>query len=379
MRNLYLLGATGSIGTQALNIIRQTKDYQVIGITFYNNVCLGKEIIKEFKPEIVWVKTEEVKQELEKEFPKLKVYFGKEGMIDFALYEKPGLFLNALMGSSGLLPTYYAIKSKKDILLANKESLVIGGKLIMELAREMKVSIFPLDSEHNSLFQLLRKENKEDIKKIYLTASGGALRDKTRAELKIVTKEEVLNHPNWKMGEKITVDSATMINKGFEVIEAYHLFGLRIDQIDTILHRESIVHALVEYEDGTVLANLSYPNMELPISYALNYPRRKKTSVPSLDLGKVKDLHFEEMDYERYPLLKLAFEVLKAGEAKQIAYSASNEAAVNLFLEDRISFLDIEKIVTLAVKKDYPKFTSSLDNILKLDQEIKQEIYDRYK
>lgn len=379
MRNLYLLGATGSIGTQALNIVRQTKDYQVIGITFYNNVCLGKEIIKEFKPEIVWVKTEEVKQELEKEFPKLKVYFGKEGMIDFALYEKPGLFLNALMGSSGLLPTYYAIKSKKDILLANKESLVIGGKLIMELAREMKVSIFPLDSEHNSLFQLLRKENKEDIKKIYLTASGGALRDKTRAELKTVTKEEVLNHPNWKMGEKITVDSATMINKGFEVIEAYHLFGLRIDQIDTILHRESIVHALVEYEDGTVLANLSYPNMELPISYALNYPRRKKTSVPSLDLGKVKDLHFEEMDYERYPLLKLAFEVLKAGEAKQIAYSASNEAAVNLFLEDRISFLDIEKIVTLAVKKDYPKFTSSLDNILKLDQEIKQEIYDRYK
>jgi len=379
MRNLYLLGATGSIGTQALNIIRKNQDYRVLGISFYNNISLGKEIIKEFKPELVWVKNEEIKRDLEKEFPKVKIYFGKEGMIDFASYKKPGLVLNALTGSSGLLPTYYAIKSKKDILLANKESLVIGGKLIIDLARKMKVSIFPLDSEHNSIYQLLRKENKEDVKKVYLTASGGALRDKNREELKSVTKAEVLNHPNWKMGDKITVDSATLINKGFEVIEAYHLFGLELNQIDTVLHRESIVHALVEYKDSTVLANLSYPNMEIPISYALSYPKRRKTSVASLDLGKLKSLNFEKIDYERYPLLKLSFEVLEKGEAKQIAYSASNEAAVNLFLDGKISFLEIEQIVIEAVKKDYPKFEISLDNILDLDLEIKKEIYEKYK
>ena len=221
MRNLYLLGATGSIGTQALNIIRENQDYRVLGISFYNNISLGKEIIKEFKPELVWVKNEEIKRDLEKEFPKVKIYFGKEGMIDFASYKKPGLVLNALTGSSGLLPTYYAIKSKKDILLANKEGLVIGGKLIIDLARKMEVSIFPLDSEHNSIYQLLRKENKEDVKKVYLTASGGALRDKNREELKSVTKAEVLNHPNWKMGTKITIDSANLINKGLERVTKF--------------------------------------------------------------------------------------------------------------------------------------------------------------
>ena len=278
MVELIILGSCGSIGLQTLDIVREFKDkFSVLGISVGSNLEKAKEVIKEFKPQIVVARSKEDKEILETEFDNIKFLFGDEGLVLLETYAKENKnikLVNALVGTVGLLPTIEAIKIGRNIALANKETLVIAGEIVMKLAKEHNVTIFPIDSEHSAIYQVLVGENIKDIKKIIITASGGSLRDYGREELVNVTKEKVLAHPNWNMGNKITVDSATMMNKGFEVIEAHHLFGVEYDKIETVIHKESIIHSIVEYNDSSMKAQMANSDMRMPILYALSYPKR---------------------------------------------------------------------------------------------------------
>ena len=278
----------------------------------------------------------------------------------------------------GLKPTIEAIKINRDILLANKETLVVGGHIVNRLLKEHDVRLYPIDSEHNAIWQALNGEDHKTIKQLIITASGGSFRDKTREELKTVTLKDALAHPNWTMGKKITIDSATMMNKGFEIIEAAYLFNVDIEKIKPIIHLESIVHSIVEYVDGSMIAQLSNPDMRLPISYAMFYPNRIKSLIQPLDFDTIKSLNFKPVDYDRYPLLKLAIECFKIGGSQRTVLNAANEAAVKLFLEEKIIFLEIENIVINAVKKHQTIMDPSLDEIYSIDQSVKQEIIERY-
>ncbi|MFA7506859.1 MAG: 1-deoxy-D-xylulose-5-phosphate reductoisomerase, partial [Bacilli bacterium] len=278
MKNIYLLGASGSIGKQTLDVISRYQDKFVLkSFSVNTNVCFAKEIIKKFKPEMVCVGNYEDMVKLQFEFPEVLFSYGDQGLIDVATYSsEDGYLVNAVTGSVGLLPTIEAIKKKRDILLANKETLVIGGELIMPLVKKYNVNLLPIDSEHSAILQCLLAGKKDEVNRIIITASGGAFRNKQREELKYVSKEEALNHPNWKMGRKITIDSASMINKAFEVIEAHYLFDLPINKIETIIHKQSIIHGMVEYVDGVLIAQMAIPDMRIPIEYALLYPNRSE-------------------------------------------------------------------------------------------------------
>ena len=377
MKNLYIVGACGSIGRQTLDIVRNSKDeFKVIGMSVGSNLELSFALIEEFKPEVVCFRK---KIDVKLSYNPIIVY-GDEGLLEIARYRKNNnsLFINALVGISGLLPTVEAIKNKKDIALANKETLVVAGDIINSLVKEYNVSLLPIDSEHSAILECLVGENKKDVKRLIITASGGSFRDKNRDELKDVTKEMALNHPNWKMGSKITIDSATMMNKGFEVIEAHHLFGFPYDKIETILHKESIVHSMVEYEDGVIKAAIGSADMHTPIAYALRYPKHEKINNKPLDLIGL-NLHFEKLDMERFPCLKYAYDAASKGGVYPAVLNASNEAAVKLFLNDKIKFLDIEKIIYDEINNDkYKSYEYSLDNILKISNEIILNITERY-
>ena len=377
MKYLYIVGALGSIGMQTLDIVRANPTkFKVVGLSVGRNLELAKKVIEEFRPEIVSYRT--------KEKPVLSYnpieYFGDEGLIKVSEYKKYDneVFVNALVGISGLLPTVSAIKAHKEICLANKETLVVAGDIIKSMVKEYTVPLIPIDSEHSAILQCLAGEKRNEVKRLIITASGGSFRDRTREELIGVKKEAALKHPNWSMGSKITIDSATMMNKGFEVIEAHYLFDMPYEKIDTILHRESICHSMVEYNDGSIKAHLGVSDMHNPISYALNYPSHNNLEVDRLNLFGL-NLHFEELSQDRYPCLKYAYYVANKGGIYYAVLNAANEAAVALFLNDKIEFLDIEKIIDEEIHKDiYSKIEYNLDNIINISYEIINNITKKY-
>ena len=375
MKNIYLLGSTGSIGMQTLDVMKNHKDqFKLIGCSLGSDDHKNEWILNEFKPEIASLRHASKKADYEKKYPNIVFKFGDEGLIDVATYPKAGLLVNALSGSVCLKPTVEAIKTHKDIALANKETLVMAGDIINKYVNDYQVKLYPIDSEHSALWQTIDHENMNDIKKMVITASGGSFRDLNRDQLKDVSIEEALNHPNWSMGAKITIDSATMMNKGLEVIEAHHLFHLDYQQIETVLHKESVVHGLTYFKDGTIKASLSVSDMRIPISYALFYPKRS-TYPHELEL---KDLSFKPMDYQRYPLLKLAFEVGQKGGLLPTVMNAANEAAVHLFLNRKIKFLEIEQIVFDTVNQFENVSNPTLDDILYVNKKIQEDIKNMY-
>lgn len=381
MKNLFLLGATGSIGLQTLDVVRQNPDkFKIVTVAANNNVKIMKEIIKEFNPEYVSMGRESLILELKSSFPNVKFGFGDEGLIQSATFGIKGndLVVNAVVGSAGLAPTIRAIEKKRNIALANKETLVIGGELIKRLLVEHQVELIPIDSEHSAIMQCLNGEDYKGIKRIIITASGGSFRDLNRNELKGVTVNDALCHPNWTMGAKITIDSATMMNKGFEVIEAHYLFDVDYDKIETVLHKESVVHSLVEFHDTSIIAHLGNPDMRIPINYALNFPERTSYNGESLDLIKLGSLHFEELSVERFPLLKLAIEAGSSGGLNPTTLNAANEASVSLFLNGKIQFLEIEEIVKECLNAFKNDLDVTLDKIIERDCEVKDYVLRKY-
>ena len=379
-KEIILLGATGSIGTQTLDIIREYPNlFHLKAISVGQNLEKAKEIIEEFRPEVVSVKNEEDVVKLQNDYNDIKFFYGEKGLCEVATYEKNNkniILVVAVVGTVGLLPTIKAIEIDRNIALANKETLVAAGDIVMKLAKEHNVTIFPIDSEHSAIYQALVGENRKDIKKIIITASGGALRDYSREQLSTVTKEVALKHPNWAMGAKITIDSATMMNKGFEVIEAHHLFDVDYEKIETIIHKESLIHSLVEFNDSSVKAQLANSDMRMPILYALTYPERAEYK-NELNLLE-RSMTFEKMDFDRYPCLSMAYEAAKKGNIYPTILTVSNDCAVKLFLEDKISFLMIEQIVKEALEEAVSVEEVTLDTILQTEKELKNKILNKY-
>lgn len=384
MKNIYLLGATGSIGTQTLDVIRKNLDrFRLIAFSAGRNISLTREIIEEFKPRYVSVISEIDAECLAKEYPAIKFGFGPKGLEAVATYNEvldgEHFVITAVMGSVGLLPTLKAIEMGRNIGIANKETLVTAGHLVMEKVKKHGVKLLPVDSEHSAIYQCLMGENPKAVKKLIITASGGSFRDYTREMLKDVTLEQALNHPNWSMGAKITIDSATMMNKGLEVIEAHWLFDMPYEKIETILHRQSIIHSMVEFEDTSIIAHLGTPDMRIPIQFAMSYPERiELKQAKSLNLAEVGTLEFKPMDFERFPCLKMAFEAGKRGGSYPTVLNAANEAAVELFLNKKISFLDIEKVVRDALTQHEKIEHPTLEEILDLDQNVRRMILTKY-
>ena len=373
--NIYLLGATGSIGTQTIEVIREF-NFNLVAFSSGRNIEKTEKIIQEFAPMHVSVMNKIDAEYLSIKYLGIKFYYGEEGLIKIAtLDNEDGVLVNALVGFVGMKPTIEAIKVGKKVALANKETLVVAGEIIMPLAKKFNVPIIPIDSEHSAILQCLNGENIENVNSLVITASGGSFRDLSRAELVNVTKKDALNHPNWNMGEKITIDSATMMNKGFEVIEAHHLFGVDYSNIKTILHKESTVHSMVEFIDGSIIAQLGSSDMRIPIYYALMCPDRL-TAPYKMDLTELSNLHFSKMDFERYPLIKIAYEVGETGGVLPCVLNAANEAAVELFLNDKISFLEIEDIVRNAVMNYENKFVFTVDDLIKIHNSVKTNILD---
>lgn len=345
MKKLLILGISGSIGTQTVDVVKKhPEEFEIVGCSIYNNTEYLKELLSKIDIPYVGIKKRDLV--LEAQFPNTKFFYGKEGLCEMTASLDYDLMINALVGFSGLLPTLSSLVNKKDVALANKETLVIAGDIVNKIAKANDVKIYPIDSEHSAIFQCLNGEDKKAIRRLVITASGGAFRHLKHEELKDVTLEQALNHPTWKMGKKVTIDSATMMNKGFEVIEAHHLFNVDYDQIDVLQHSESIIHSMVEFEDSSTMAQLSNPDMRVAIQYALSYPNRISNDLtPSLDLATVACLNFSKLDFERYPLLKLAYEVGKKGGNMGAILNAADEEAIALFTQGKISFVDIERVV----------------------------------
>lgn len=373
MKYISLLGATGSIGTQTLNVIEEHRDeFRLAAMSAGRNLDLARKIIKTFRPELVSVIDKEDAEKLKLEFPDVTFTYGNEGLVEAAVYDKSDILVNAVIGSVGLFPTIKAIEAEKAICLANKETLVTAGHLIMEAARKYKVPILPIDSEHSAIFQALQGEQRKNISRLILTASGGSFRDRSRSELEKVTVAEALNHPNWSMGAKITIDSATMMNKGLEVIEAHWLFSVPYEQIEVILHRESIIHSIVEFHDTSMIAQLGMPDMRVPIQYALTYPDRLPlSSAKKLNLAEIGRLHFQEMDFDRFRCLRFAYDAGKAGGTMPTVLNAANEAAVQAFLQEKISFLEIEDVIEKSLASHNLIKHPDLETIREIDNETR--------
>lgn len=377
MKKISILGSTGSIGTQTLEIVRDNNDLQVEALVAKSNIELLEEQVREFKPKLVCVYDDEKAKVLKDNIKDLniEVVSGMDGMIECATIESAEIVVTAVVGMIGILPTIEAIKSGKDIALANKETLVTAGHIIIPLAKENNVKIYPVDSEHSAIFQSINGEDKKEIKKIILTASGGPFRGKKIEDLQDIRPEDALKHPNWSMGRKITIDSATMVNKGLEVIEAKWLFDVDFDKIQVVVHPQSIIHSMVEYVDGAVMAQLGMPDMKLPIQYALYYPNRRVMNNNKLDFYKLGSISFEEPDMETFRGLKLAYEVGRTGGSLPTVYNAANEKAVELFLNNKIKFLDIYKIIEKCVDKHSVINNPSIEEIL----EVERKTYDYIK
>ena len=381
MKNIVILGSTGSIGTNALEIIRNKKEeFNVIGLSANSNHKLICEQIEEFKPKYVSIGTAEGKRIIEEKFPEVKVYVGREGLKKLGQIEEMDIILVAVIGAIGIEATSEAIKLGKRIALANKETMVAGGDYINKLLKENpKSEIIPVDSEHSAIFQSLMAGKKSQVKNLIITASGGTFRGKKLEDLKDVTVEQALKHPNWSMGRKITVDSSTLVNKGLEVIEAHQLFGMDYDKIKVVIHPQSIVHSLVEYDDNAVIAQLGVTDMKLPIQLAFTYPDRiQNNCLDTLDLLKVGNLTFEAPDREVFKGLDLAYKAGRIGKSMPTVLNAANEIAVDLFLNKKIKFLDIYKIIEKAIDNHEVEEIDNLDSILRIDQAIRKWVYDNY-
>ncbi|MEH7272327.1 1-deoxy-D-xylulose-5-phosphate reductoisomerase [Neobacillus vireti] len=376
MKMISILGATGSIGTQTLDIVREhPSEYKVVAISIGKNLELARKMISEFSPEIVSVQEYQDCLTLKSEFPNTKFTYGEEGLIEVAVYPAADILVNAVLGSVGLHPTLQAIESGKTIAIANKETLVTAGHLVMEAAKRNNVSLLPVDSEHSAIFQCLQGEKEKNIERLILTASGGSFRDRSRNELESVTVKEALNHPNWSMGAKITIDSATMMNKGLEVIEAHWLYDMPYEKIDVLLHKESIIHSMVEFHDSSIIAQLGTPDMRVPIQYALSYPDRLPLrSSQRLNLAQIGKLHFQEMDVDRFRCMQFAYEAGKKGGTLPTVLNAANEAAVAAFLNESISFLQIEDLIEKALTKHDLINNPNLSTIQEVDKETRQYV-----
>ncbi|MBP3600218.1 MAG: 1-deoxy-D-xylulose-5-phosphate reductoisomerase [Clostridia bacterium] len=372
MKSLIILGSTGSIGTQALDVCRRDR-YKVTALAAGSNIKLLEEQAREFKPSLVAVFDEEKAKELKIKLADtgIKVLCGIDGVCEVAQSDGD-IVLNSIVGIAGLRPTLKAIEAKKTIALANKETLVTGGEIVNKLAREKGVKILPVDSEHSAIFQSLQGAPNGSLRKILLTASGGPFFGKQKKDLENVTVKEALNHPNWSMGAKITIDSATLMNKGLEVIEAVHLFGISADNIEVLVHRQSIVHSGVELSDGAVIAQLGTPDMKLPIQYALTYPERSNYAFEKLDLFKISTLTFQKPDYETFRCLPLCIKAINEGGLAPTAVNGANEEAVRLFLEGKIKFLEIAELVEKALQNVNNKKEFNLDDILETDKQARE-------
>ena len=378
-KHIAILGSTGSIGRQALEVIDQHKDaFEVEVLTAQNNVALLMEQAKRFKPNAVVIDNDQhyeaLKQGLSDE--DIKVYAGENALASVVQMESIDLVLTALVGYSGLRPTIKAIEAGKHIALANKETLVVAGELITKLAREKGVNIYPVDSEHSAIFQCLVGEFHNKIEKIILTASGGPFRGMKQNELAHVTKAQALKHPNWNMGDKVTIDSATMMNKGLEVIEARWLFGLQADQVEVVVHPQSIIHSLVQFEDGSIKAQLGLPDMRLPIQFALTYPDRLKSDFPRFDFRNYPSLNFEKPDMETFRNLALAFEALHKGGNMPCVLNAANEVVVAEFLKDRVGFLEMSAIVEQCLHKMAYIKSPSYEDYVETDKETRIRAFE---
>ncbi len=372
MKTISILGSTGSIGTQTLDIVKEHPDeFRIAGLTVNSNIELLKKQIEEFKPEAVAVMDEEKADELKADIP---VYKGMEGLIKIAKLENSNTIINCLVGSIGVLPTIEAIKSKKNIALANKETLVTAGQLVMDEVKKNDVNLMPIDSEHSAIFQCLNGENINELNKITITCSGGAFKKYSKEQLEKATAADALKHPTWSMGAKITIDCATLINKGFEVIEAKWLYSLPYEKIDTVLHPESIIHSLVEFRDKSIIAQLGLPDMRIPIQYALSYPKRFQNNLTRLDLKKISQLNFKDINHDLFPCLNYAYEAGKAGGTLPAVMNAANEIAVKYFLQDKIKFLDIPRIIKQKMDEHKPIKNPSLDEIMDIDKKVKSNV-----
>lgn len=380
MKKIAVLGSTGSIGTQTLEIVREQKDIEITALAAGSNETLLEAQIREFRPKLAALWEEKSACSLRQRVRDLpvRIVSGMEGLLEIARMEETEILVTAIVGMLGIRPTIAAIEAGKTIALANKETLVTAGHIIMPLVKEKQVSILPVDSEHSAIFQSLHGERGNRIQKILLTASGGPFRGKKREELVQVQVEDALKHPNWSMGRKITIDSATMVNKGLEVMEAKWLFEVAPEQIQVVVHPQSVIHSMVEYEDGAVLAQLGTPDMRLPIQYALYYPNRRNLSGKRLDFYQLSSLTFEEPDLETFFGLKLAFRAMERGGNIPTAYNAANEKAVSLFLNRKISFLEIPEIINTCMEQC--KFVNEPDvsEILETEAEVYALIESRW-
>ncbi len=380
MKNIAILGSTGSIGTQTLDIVQKNPDLNVVGLGAGKNIDLLEKQIREFKPVLVAVFDEQKAKELKirvADTP-VKIVSGMDGLIELSVMPESEILVTAIVGMIGIRPTIEAIRTGKDIALANKETLVTAGHLIMPLASQMNVSILPVDSEHSAIFQALHGEQRREIAKLLITASGGPFRGRTAEELEHVTVEETLKHPNWVMGQKITVDSATLVNKGLEVMEARWLFDVELSQIQVVVQPKSIIHSMVEFRDGAVIAQLGTPDMRLPIQYALFYPERRYLDGDRLDFLKLKEITFEEPDMETFLGLPMAIEAAEKGGSMPTVFNAANEAAVKLFLERKIGFTDIYRIIRSSMDEHRVISAPGLDEILAVEKETRDRIESRW-
>lgn len=380
MKKIAILGSTGSIGTQTLEIVREQQDIQVLGLTAGRNLDLLEQQIREFHPRLVGIWREEdaktLRQRVQDE--DVTVVSGMDGLLAVATMEETEMLVTAIVGMIGIQPTIAAIEAGKDIALANKETLVCAGHLIMPLAKEKQVQILPVDSEHSAIFQSLQGGQEKAMHKILLTASGGPFRGKKRTDLEQIQVEDALKHPNWEMGRKITIDSSTLINKGLEVMEAKWLFDVDLEQIEVVVHPQSIIHSAVEYEDGAIIAQLGTPDMKLPIQYALYYPERRYLPGERVSLAKLGQLTFEEPDLETFKGLALAMEACKKGGILPTVFNAANERAVALFLDKKIGYLEIIEIIETCMR-EYPVIENpTVEEILQAEREIYEMIESRW-
>lgn len=374
VKYISILGSTGSIGTSALDVVAaHPEHFQIIGLTANENIDMLEQQIQTFQPRIVSVSTKELANTLRSRIStQTKVVYGEDGLIEVATHPNTNLVLTSVVGVAGLLPTIEALKAKKDIAIANKETLVAAGHIVTELAKKNDCRLIPVDSEHSAIFQCLNGENNKEIEKLIVTASGGAFRDKTREEMKLLKAKDALKHPNWLMGAKLTIDSATLLNKGFEVMEARWLFDVPYEKIDVMIHKESIIHSLVELVDGSIMAQLGAPDMRMPIQYAFHYPSRLASSFKKLNLLEIGSLHFEKPNLEKFPCLHYAYESGKIGGTTPAVLNAANEIANALYLQDKISFFDIEKTIYSALESHHNIANPSLEEVLAADQWARQ-------
>ena len=380
MKKIAILGSTGSIGTQTLEVVRENGDLEVLGLAAGNNIKLLEEQIREFQPKLVAVWTEEKAKELRENVKDLnvRVLSGMEGLIEVATIAESEILVTAIVGMIGIRPTIEAIKAGKDIALANKETLVTAGHIIMPLAKEHNVAILPVDSEHSAIFQSLQGNPRGALHKILLTASGGPFRGRKREDLANIQVEDALKHPNWEMGRKITIDSSTLVNKGLEVIEAKWLFDVEIDQIEVVVHPQSIIHSMVEYVDGAIIAELGTPDMKLPIQYALYYPERRYLPGERVDFATLSQLTFEKPDLNTFYGLRLAMEAGKAGGSLPTVFNAANELAVSKFLNRKIKYLEIPEIIEICMHNHKNIENPTVEEILQTEQEVYEQIESRW-